>query len=73
MIIERRSHVSGIVRSMDLPIQPEQLEAWRMGQHAQKAFPNLTPAQREFIMTGCTEAEWDSMFAGHIEEDQIGI
>jgi len=28
----------------------------------QDAFPSLTPVQREFIMTGTTEEEWDEMF-----------
>jgi hypothetical protein len=33
----------------------------RGGVSIQQLFPNLTPAQREFIMTGTTPAEWDSI------------
>ena len=30
--------------------------------HIQNIFPHLTPGQREFIMTGITDDEWDETF-----------
>ena len=36
----------------------------------QEAFPNLSPALREFIMTGCTDEEWQKIFGGNDEEEE---
>ncbi len=47
---------------MDLPITQEQLDAWRGGKLIQNAMPDLTPAQREFILTGATPEEWNEAF-----------
>jgi hypothetical protein len=30
-------------------------------------FPNLTPSQREFVMTGITDEEWEEAFGGEEE------
>ena len=63
MIITRKSMVSGIERSLDLPVTEAQLERYyEEGLLLQNAFPNLTPGQREFIKTGITDEEWDNMF-----------
>jgi hypothetical protein len=62
MIIERRSLFSGIIRTLDLPVTEEQIEAWERGELIQNAMPNLTDSQREFIMTGVTDEEWDDEF-----------
>ena len=68
MIITRKSMVSGIERSMDLPVTEAQLERYyEEGILLQNAFPNLTPGQREFIKTGITQAEWVDIF-GEDEE-----
>lgn len=44
----------------------EQLIAYGKGQSGpvQQAFPNLDANEREFIMTGITPVEWDSMTEG---------
>lgn len=47
-----------IERTIDLPVTQEQLDLWENGLVAQKAFPNLNASQREFIITGCTDEEW---------------
>lgn len=62
MRIEKRSAVSGVVRVMDLPITEEQLRRWENGELIQNVMPNLTPDEREFLMTGITATEWDDMF-----------
>jgi hypothetical protein len=60
--------VSGIERSLDLPVTEAQLERYyEEGLLLQNAFPNLTPGQREFIKTGITQAEWVEIF-GEDEE-----
>ena len=35
---------------------------WLDGESIQYAFPEYTPEQREFIMTGITPEMWNSMF-----------
>lgn len=67
MLIERKSPFSGRVNVMDIPVTMAQIEAWQRGMLIQRAMPNLTDGQREFLMTGITDSEWDAMFA---EEDE---
>jgi len=53
---------------MDLPITQEQLDRWHNGQGLiQEVFPHLSKEQREFLMTGATQEEWDNEFG---EEDE---
>lgn len=68
MLIERRSLVSGVLRTLDLPITEDQIEMWENGALIQDAFPNLTPAQREFILTGIVDDEWDKTFPAEAED-----
>ncbi len=68
MLIERRSLVSGVLRTLDLPITEDQIEMWENGAKVQDAFPNLTPSQREFILTGITDDEWDETFPPEDDE-----
>lgn len=62
MLITRTSFFSGIKRTQDLPITQEEFNNYQDGMLIQHAFPNLTPAQREFYQTGCTQEEWDNIF-----------
>ena len=62
MIITRTSMFSGKVRSMDLPITEAQILSYQNGELIQKAFPNLSPAEREFYKNGITDEEWQMMF-----------
>lgn len=63
MLVERTSVYSGEANTMSLPITTEQLDNYYVkGMLLQNAFPNLSPSQREFIMTGLTSKEWDEIF-----------
>lgn len=62
MKITRRSGISGIVRTKNIPITQEQYDAWNAGLLIQDAMPNISADEREFIMTGITSEEWDDMF-----------
>ena len=62
MKVTRLSPVSGVKHTMDLDVTTKQIVAWEKGEMIQNVFPNLTPEEREFIKTGITTAEWDSMF-----------
>jgi hypothetical protein len=63
MLIARISQLSGIPRILDLPITPEQLRTYEEGALLQEAFPNLSSADREYIKSGITGEEWESIFA----------
>jgi len=61
-IFERTSELTGNVNQMDLPVTVEELNEWqRSGDLIQRRFPNLTAAQREFVLNGSTPEEWDAM------------
>tara|TARA_R110002020_G_scaffold2751_10_gene12950 strand:- start:1227 stop:1415 length:189 start_codon:yes stop_codon:yes gene_type:complete len=59
--------LSGVVRTLDLPVTAEQIDRYLIGgELLQNVFSNLPKDQREFIKTGITQEEWDETFA----EDQ---
>jgi hypothetical protein len=62
MKVTRTSIFTGNSSTMDLPVTVKQLDEWRGGKLIQKAMPDLTPDQREFLMTGATPQEWKKMF-----------
>lgn len=51
---------------MDLDITQDQLDrienSFNTKELIQNIVPNLTPAQREFLMTGITEQEWNQLY-----------
>jgi len=64
MIIKRTSKLSGITRTLDLPVTVAQMGRFESGlETLQDIFPHLHVDDREFIKTGITAAEWDHMFA----------
>ena len=63
MKITRTSRLTGKTSVMYLDITKEQLFSWVDGMLIQEAMPNLTPDEREFVMTGITPDEWDEAFA----------
>ena len=62
MKITRKSHFSGIVRTKEFNVTEEQLELHLQGMLIQNAMPYLTADEREFILTGITQEEWNEMF-----------
>jgi len=64
MKITRKSQVSGQLHTLDLPVTAEQLRAYEQGTLVQDAFPHLSPADREFILTGITAEEWQTHVLG---------
>jgi len=56
------SRFTGKVNVMDLAVTDEQIRDWQNGTLIQRAMPNLTAAEREFLMTGSTPEEWEEMF-----------
>lgn len=63
MIVTRKSMLSGIERSIDLPITEEQVRRWNAREgYIQEIFSNLSADECEFIMTGISAEEWDDTF-----------
>lgn len=67
MLITRKSVISNNINTMDINVTIEQFNAWNAGALVQKAMPNLTADEREFIMTGITPEEWDATFGDEEE------
>jgi hypothetical protein len=69
MLIHKKSVLSDKMNTMDLPVTREQVNKWRTsGMLIQDVFPNLTPIQRQFLLSGVTEEEWEKAFG---DEDNI--
>lgn len=69
MNITRKSPFTGTIHTLDLPVTEAQLEAYEQGMLLQDAFPNLSAGDREFIKTGITNDEWNSMFGMNDEQE----
>ena len=61
MIITRTSPMTGRINKMDINVTEDQIKQWRSGALIQNVMPELTPSEREFIMTGITENEWKEL------------
>ncbi len=59
MIITRKSIISGIERTKDIDITQEELDRIANGEYIQNVVPHISPSNREFIMTGITDEEWE--------------
>ena len=60
MEVKRCSIITGRTITLDLDVTAEQIEEWEDGGLSQVVFSHLAPADREFIMTGITQSEWDN-------------
>ena len=63
--IERKSPKTGKINSMILDTTKELLDEYYAGSDrlVQDIFPNLNVDEREFIMTGYTVEDWDTIHA----------
>ena len=66
MKITRTSQLSGIERTLDLDVTEEQMLRFEnrkiSGEYIQNIFSNLKASDREFILTGITDDEWNDHF-----------
>jgi hypothetical protein len=70
MRIVRTSTLTGETNIREINVTEAQIEAWEGGELIQDAMPNLSAGDREFIKTGITDDEWQSVFgADDSEED----
>ena len=64
MIVKVRHILTGEMVSKDIDVTDDQLAHWDSRELIQNAIPHLSADDREFLLTGMTPDEWDSMFAG---------
>lgn len=62
MKITKISQITGIEHTFDIPVTQEQLDLWENGMLIQRAMPNLSDWEREFLISGSTQEEWDEIF-----------
>ena len=66
MKITRRSSLSGVEHTLDIDITSEELTRVEMRfctkELIQNIIPNVSLGEREFLMTGITQEEWDETF-----------
>ena len=68
MIIEKTSIFTGTTHRREIPIKPEDYEAWINAsnndpkRHIQNAAPYLSVDDREYMISGVSPAEWSEMF-----------
>ena len=61
MLITKTSMLSGNTSSMNIDVSQDQIDLWQGGSLIQNVMPDLSADEREFIMTGVTPEEWDSI------------
>ena len=61
MNITRTDPFTGKENTIEIDVTPLQLQLWKSGEMIQHAMSNLTPDEREFIMTGITPDSWDKL------------
>ena len=57
LAVSKASLLSGLRHTMVLDITIDQYDSWQGGELIQKAMPNLTADEREFLTTGITPKE----------------
>jgi hypothetical protein len=63
MVVVAISAATGEKHAMPLEITEAQVLQWVNGANIQVAMPQLTDEGREFLMSGITQVEWDSIFS----------
>jgi hypothetical protein len=68
MLIRKKSVLTDEWHTMDLPVAQADIDAWQNGGLIQNVFPYLTSSERQFLMSGVTDAEWEKAFG---DEDNV--
>ena len=61
MLITRKSWISNKIRTLDIEITDVELDQWRAGHSLDKICPYLSESDKEFIVTGITDDEWEDV------------
>lgn len=68
MKIRRISAITGVERTKDIPLNPDDWVKYKMGYNLDDALPYLSDADRDFILSGITPEEWKVAFVTQEEE-----
>lgn len=61
MTVIRVSSLTGKASKMTIRVDPKDILKWQEGEYIQKALWYLTPDEREFIKSGITPEEWETL------------
>lgn len=62
MLITLPSQMTGVVHTKEINMTQDQYDNWLYGTDLiQDALPHLTDSEREFLITGIIDEEWDSL------------
>jgi hypothetical protein len=61
MTIERISDLTGHHHTRDINVTEAQIKCWAEGALIQDAMPHLSDDDREFLMSGITPEEWETL------------
>ena len=67
MLIIKTSTLTGIRHTREIAITESELNAWRAGDLIQNVLPNLSPDDREFLISGITPEEWKEYFSDPLD------
>jgi hypothetical protein len=70
MLIQRVSPHTGELNSKEIDCTEEQYKLYEGGLQPRLAFPHLGPSEWEFILTGCTDEDWEDIFKHTKELDK---
>jgi|TARA_R110000822_G_scaffold20933_2_gene66674 hypothetical protein len=62
MLIGRGSILTGSTSEMEIDVTEKQITLWMEGELIQNVMPNLTPVEREFLISGMSKAEQEKIF-----------
>ena len=68
MKIYRKSPITGKTNCMDIDITPNQYRSWNEGSLIQDVMPHISADEREFIISGSTKQDWETMSSFCMED-----
>lgn len=69
MWIKRKSILTGVERTRNIPVNPDDMAVWQTGLGSiQDLMPYLNDSDRDFILSGITDGEWEKTFSERLEE-----
>jgi len=67
----RKSPMTGKMNVRDIEVDPAAFQRYVDGALIQDALKDVSPADREFIMTGITPEEWDATFSTEDDDGDL--
>ena len=62
MIVTKKSILTGKVRQREIDISSAQLKEWEEGALIQNVMPDISVNDREFLISGITQQEWNEIY-----------